>query len=222
MRINCAVAGLWRRGGGREGSRLASHKVSPTVHRKKTWKVETVLLKWLITIDRNHKHRDLTVYTIYTGNVVEQWLRCCATNRKVTGSIPGFVIGIFHWHNPSDRTMALGSTHPLTEICGSTVVKVLRYKSEGRWFDPRWCDWNFSLIFNPSDRTMALGSTQPLTEIRGATVVKVLCYKSEGRWFDPTWCNWNFSLTYYPSDRTMALGSTQTLTEMSTRDISWA
>jgi hypothetical protein len=22
---------------------------------------------------------------------------------------------------------------------GSTVVKVLRYKPEGRWFDPRWC-----------------------------------------------------------------------------------
>jgi hypothetical protein len=22
---------------------------------------------------------------------------------------------------------------------GSTVVKVQRYKSEGRWFDPRWC-----------------------------------------------------------------------------------
>jgi len=27
-----------------------------------------------------------------------------------------------------------------------TVVKVLRYKSEGRWFDPSWCHWNFSLI----------------------------------------------------------------------------
>ena len=26
-----------------------------------------------------------------------------------------------------------------------TVVKVLCYKSEGRWFDPRWCHWNFSL-----------------------------------------------------------------------------
>jgi len=26
------------------------------------------------------------------------------------------VIGIFHWHNPSDRTMALGSTQPLTEM----------------------------------------------------------------------------------------------------------
>ena len=28
---------------------------------------------------------------------------------------------------------------------GSTVVKVLCYKSEGRWFDPSWCNWNFSL-----------------------------------------------------------------------------
>ena len=26
---------------------------------------------------------------------------------------------------------------------GSTVVKVLCYKSEGRWFDPRWCQWIF-------------------------------------------------------------------------------
>ena len=34
---------------------------------------------------------------------VAQWLRCCATNRKVAGSIPDGVIGIFHGHNPSDR-----------------------------------------------------------------------------------------------------------------------
>ena len=27
---------------------------------------------------------------------------------------------------------------------GGTVVKVLYYKSEGRWFDSRWCHWNFS------------------------------------------------------------------------------
>ena len=27
---------------------------------------------------------------------------------------------------------------------GSTVVKVLCYKSEGRWFDPCWCQWIFS------------------------------------------------------------------------------
>jgi hypothetical protein len=35
---------------------------------------------------------------------------------KVTGSIPDGVVGIFHWHNPSDRTIALGSTQPLTEM----------------------------------------------------------------------------------------------------------
>jgi hypothetical protein len=28
---------------------------------------------------------------------------------------------------------------------GGTVVKVLRYKSEGRWFDSKWCHWDFSL-----------------------------------------------------------------------------
>ena len=43
-----------------------------------------------------------------------QWLRCCATNWKVAGSITDGVIGNFHGHNPSDRTMALGSTQPLT------------------------------------------------------------------------------------------------------------
>ena len=44
-----------------------------------------------------------------------RWLRHCATNRKVTGSIP-YVIGIFHWHSPSGRTVALGLTQPLTEM----------------------------------------------------------------------------------------------------------
>jgi len=28
---------------------------------------------------------------------------------------------------------------------GGTVVKVLCYKPEGRWFDPSWCHWNISL-----------------------------------------------------------------------------
>jgi len=29
------------------------------------------------------------------GTALAQWLRCCATNRKVVGSIPAGVIGIF-------------------------------------------------------------------------------------------------------------------------------
>ena len=54
----------------------------------------------------------LSLYIVTLGTAVAQWLRCCATNRKVAGSIPAGVIWIFHSH----RTMALVSTQPLTEI----------------------------------------------------------------------------------------------------------
>jgi hypothetical protein len=37
-------------------------------------------------------------------------------NQKVAGSIPNGVTGIFHWHNPSGRTMTPGPTQPLTEM----------------------------------------------------------------------------------------------------------
>ena len=33
--------------------------------------------------------------TIRMGTAVAQWLRCCATNRKVAGSIPAGVSGFF-------------------------------------------------------------------------------------------------------------------------------
>ena len=33
------------------------------------------------------------------GTRWRNWLRHCATSRKVSGSIPDDVIGIFHWHN---------------------------------------------------------------------------------------------------------------------------
>jgi len=36
--------------------------------------------------------------------------------RKVAGSIPDGVIGIFHWRNPFGRTVALGLTQPPTEM----------------------------------------------------------------------------------------------------------
>jgi hypothetical protein len=61
-------------------------------------------------------------YRIQWGPLlVAQWLRYCATNRKVAGSIPDGVIGIFHWYNPSDRTMALGSTQPLKEMSTTSI-----------------------------------------------------------------------------------------------------
>ena len=36
-----------------------------------------------------------TVSPTYMGTAVAQWLRCCATNRKVAGSIPAGVSGFF-------------------------------------------------------------------------------------------------------------------------------
>jgi len=49
------------------------------------------------------------------GTAVAQWLRCSTTIRKVAGSIPAGDI------NPSDRTMALGSTQPLTEMSTRSI-----------------------------------------------------------------------------------------------------
>jgi hypothetical protein len=48
-------------------------------------------------------------------------LRHCCTSRKVAGSISDSVITIFHWHNPFGRTMALGSTQPLTEMSTGNI-----------------------------------------------------------------------------------------------------
>ena len=39
--------------------------------------------------------RNSVIYII-KGTVVAQWLRCCATNQKVGGSIQYGVTGIFH------------------------------------------------------------------------------------------------------------------------------
>jgi len=48
--------------------------------------------------------------------LARSFLRHCATSRKIAGSIPDGVTGIFHWHNPSGGTMVLGLTQPLTEM----------------------------------------------------------------------------------------------------------
>jgi len=41
--------------------------------------------------------------------------------------------------------LILSNKHSMLGDQGGTVVKVLCYKSEGRWFDPSRCHWNFSL-----------------------------------------------------------------------------
>ena len=38
----------------------------------------------------------VNICAVRRGTAVAQWLKRCATNRKVAGSIPDGVIGIFH------------------------------------------------------------------------------------------------------------------------------
>ena len=40
-------------------------------------------------------HKNYSIVLSEQGTAVAQWLRCCSTNRKVGGSIPAGVIGIF-------------------------------------------------------------------------------------------------------------------------------
>jgi hypothetical protein len=45
---------------------------------------------------------------LYSSRVIKS--RTIKLSQKVAGSIPDEVIGFFNTHNPSSRTMALGST----------------------------------------------------------------------------------------------------------------
>ena len=42
------------------------------------------------------QHVEFTSVGLVTGTAVAQWLRCCATNRKVAVSIPAGVNGLFN------------------------------------------------------------------------------------------------------------------------------
>jgi len=67
------------------------------------------------------------------GTRWRSWLRHCAKSRKVAGSIPDGVIGIFHWHKPSGRSMALGSTQPLTEMSTRNISWRIKAASAYGW-----------------------------------------------------------------------------------------
>jgi hypothetical protein len=58
---------------------------------------------------------------VFWGTRWRSWLLHCATRRKVAVSIPHGVTASFHWLNPSYRTMALGTTRPLTEMCTRNI-----------------------------------------------------------------------------------------------------
>ena len=59
-------------------------------------------------------------------------------------------------------------------------VEVQRYKPEGRGFDSRLCQWNFSLSLS-FDHTIALGSTQPQTGVSARNIFWVVWGGKGGR-----------------------------------------
>ena len=81
--------------------------------------VDTVVTAWRLRVLQSSAARQWQLYTSsaliaspFTHILIapwctrwRSWLRHCATSRKVAGSIPDGVNGIFHWHNPSGRTM---------------------------------------------------------------------------------------------------------------------
>jgi hypothetical protein len=70
------------------------------------------LVIWVVSVsDCNF----VTEWVHFTIKMFVAYCSNCATNRKVAGSIPDEVTGIFQWLNPSGRIVALGSTQPLTE-----------------------------------------------------------------------------------------------------------
>jgi hypothetical protein len=117
---------------------------------------------------------------VQAGTAVAQWLRCCSTNRKVAGSIPDGVSGIFHWHNPSDCTMALEATKPLIEM--STEGYLLELNEAGAWdwqpyHHPVPLSWNLGTLTS----LKPLGHSRPVTGLLYPFSVQALFDGAWGR-----------------------------------------
>jgi hypothetical protein len=63
------------------------------------------------------------IYIYDKGTAVAQWLRYCAANRKVAGSVPDGVMEFFIDIYPSNCTTDLGSNQPLTEMSTRSISR---------------------------------------------------------------------------------------------------
>jgi len=93
------------------------------MHGLRHWVILNITLQIINSFDFIPKEifRINPCFDLRRGTRWRSWLRHCVTSRKVAGSIHDDVTGIFHWHNPSGRTMALGSTQPLTEMSTRSI-----------------------------------------------------------------------------------------------------
>ena len=158
------------------------------------------------------------------------WRRLVAkvgtSNQDRTISLKAAVRGFINKQTPVYLVSEISWVLILMGHAVSQLVEALRYKSEGRGFDSRWCHWNF-FLYNSSGRTMALRSTQPLTEMSTRNILTLWCswlrhcatsQKEAGLIPDGVTAIFHW---HNPSSRTMAVGLTKPLIEISTRNISW-
>jgi hypothetical protein len=96
--------------------------VPPCVYCTDIWPQESVQFAYFAQVSTPPPPQCLfIVHKVNWGTPLRTWLRHCATSLKVLGSILDDVIGIFHWHNPSSRTIALGWTRLLREMSTSNI-----------------------------------------------------------------------------------------------------
>ena len=110
------------------------------------------------------------------------WLRHWATNRKVAGSIPDGVIGIFHWYNPSGPGVdSASNTDEYQEyFLGGTGGRCVGLTT----FSTFMCrlSWNLSLsLLEPSGPVQACnGIALPFTLIGKHRRFGLICCLTEG------------------------------------------
>jgi len=74
---------------------------------KNAWNYTAISICAFMTSPKMYYAPSFRIYFLSLRWRWRSWLRHCATSRKVAGSIPDGLIGIFDWQNSSGRTMAL-------------------------------------------------------------------------------------------------------------------
>ena len=120
-------------------------------------------------------------YRHWWGTRWRGWLKHCATSRKVAVSIPVGVIGVFHWHNPSGRTMALGSTQPLNR---NEYQKLFLGSKGGRWV-------GLTTLPPSCAECLAIWEPLPTVTLRACPDLKWDCFTFYWHWYLFIYCRYN-------------------------------
>jgi hypothetical protein len=130
-----------------------------------------------------HLKRGLTASSVMVwlllanhSHAVMKNMRHCATRRKVAGSIPDWVLGIFHWLNLSGRTMALESTQPLTEMS----TRNISWGAKGGWCAGlTTCHLRVPIVL----KFGSLNLLEPSRPVRACTgIVQPFFFYRSGKW----------------------------------------